>query len=220
MGSALVFDVQGVEIELTVASLREIEWRSFRPNFFLVVEPGVLEQAPQRRVAAARLDAAARQADPGRARRRFPNVLTIEIREALDKVARILDRVATGVRFLGGFTVLAAIAILAGAVGAGSVRRAREIALLKTLGMTRGGVVAVFTVEYALLGLVAGVVGALGGGILAWLVVTQWLDLDWKLRAAPYAATIAASVGVSTLAVVLATAAALIRRPMDVLRDE
>jgi putative ABC transport system permease protein len=220
VGSALVFDVQGVEIELTVASLREIEWRSFRPNFFLVVEPGVLEQAPQRRVAAARLDAAARQAIQDELAVVFPNVLTIEIREALDKVARILDRVTTGVRFLGGFTVLAAIAILAGAVGAGSVRRAREIALLKTLGMTRGGVVAVFTVEYALLGLVAGVVGALGGGILAWLVVTQWLDLDWNLRAAPYAATIAASVGVSTLAVVLATAAALIRRPMDVLRDE
>ncbi|MGH7896378.1 MAG: ABC transporter permease, partial [Candidatus Binatia bacterium] len=47
VGSSLVFDVQGIEIELHVASLREIEWRSFRPNFFLMVEPGVLDAVPQ-----------------------------------------------------------------------------------------------------------------------------------------------------------------------------
>ena len=53
----------------------------------------------------------------------------------------MLDRIGLAVRFLGGFTVLAGIAILAGAVSAGSARRGREVALLKTLGMTRRGVV-------------------------------------------------------------------------------
>ncbi|MGH7899283.1 MAG: FtsX-like permease family protein, partial [Candidatus Binatia bacterium] len=126
----------------------------------------------------------------------------------------------TGVRFLGGFTVLAGIAILGGSIAAGSVRRGKEVALLKTLGMTRGGVVAVFAVEYALVGLVAGVVGALGGGVLAWLIVTGWMDLDWTFDAAPFALAIAASVTVSALAVTLASAVALVRRPMEVLRTE
>ena len=96
---------------------------------------------------------------------RFPNVTFLRIREILEKVLKVLRRISLGIRFLGGFTVVAGIAILAGAVSAGSARRGREVALLKTLGMTRRGVAATFAVEYALIGLVAGVIGAIGGSV-------------------------------------------------------
>jgi len=58
----------------------------------------------------------------------------------LDKVASMLGRLALGVRLLGSLTVLAGLAILAGAVSAGSIRRGAEVALLKTLGVTRAGI--------------------------------------------------------------------------------
>ena len=102
------------------------------------------------------------------------------MREILEKSLEVLRRIGLGIRFLGGFTVLAGIAILAGAVSAGSARRGREVALLKTLGMTRRGVAGAFAVEYALIGLVAGVIGAVGGTVLAWGVVTRGFEMPWS----------------------------------------
>ena len=46
IGDTLVFDVQGVEIKTRVASLREVDWKRFQTNFFVVFPTGVLEHAP------------------------------------------------------------------------------------------------------------------------------------------------------------------------------
>ncbi len=220
IGSTLTFDVQGVPLRLRVTSLRTVEWKTFGINFFLIVEPGVLERAPQMRVATARLPAGREQAIQDRLAAAFPNVMLLRIREILEKIGAILDRIGLGIRLLGGFTVAAGIAILAGAISAGSARRGREVALLKTLGMTRRGVVLVFSVEYALIGLVAGAIGATGGGVLAWAVLTRGMDTPWSFHPAPYAVALAATVALSVLAGVAASAGALSRRPIDVLRME
>ena len=53
LGDMLTFDVQGVPFDLKLTSLRRVEWRSFSLNFFVVVEPGALEDAPSFRFAAA-----------------------------------------------------------------------------------------------------------------------------------------------------------------------
>jgi putative ABC transport system permease protein len=173
LGSKVVFDVQGVPIEMTVTSLRKVGWRSFGINFFLVAEPGVLDDAPQRRVAAAKLPDGNEQAAQDRIAAEFPTIVVLRVRDIVEKVGKLLDKIGLGVRILGGFAIAAGIAILAGAVGASASRRGREVALLKTLGATRAGVVSIFSVEFALLGLVAGIIGTVGGGILAWAVITK-----------------------------------------------
>ena len=64
----------------------------------------------------------------------------LRVRPILEKVADVLARLAFGVRALGSFTILTGLVILAGAVATTALRRAREAALLKTLGVTRAGV--------------------------------------------------------------------------------
>jgi putative ABC transport system permease protein len=135
-------------------------------------------------------------------------------------VLKVLRRISLGIRFLGGFTVVAGIAILAGAVSAGSARRGREVALLKTLGMTRRGVATTFAVEYALIGLVAGGIGAAGGVALAWGVVTQGFRLPWVLDAGPLTIALVASVLLTVVAGLAASLRSLQRRPIEVLRTE
>jgi len=220
LGSVLAFDVQGVPLELTVTSLRSVDWGTFGINFFFVVEPGVLDAAPQQRLAAVRLAPEATQRVQDQLAAEYPNVTLIQIRQILEKIIAVLQRISLAVRFLGGFTVLAGIAILAGAVSASAARRGREVALLKTLGFTRAGVAAVFSVEYAALGLVAGAIGALGGGALAWAVLTGPMELEWSWFPAPFFAALA---GMTVLAVaggLAASAGALRRRPIEVLRRE
>lgn len=210
IGSVLRFDVQGLPFELTVTSLRQVEWQSFGINFFLVVEPGVLEDAPHFRLAAARLpDVASEFALQTELGRDLPNVTLLRVRPLLEKLAAVTNRIAAGVSALGSFTAFTGLLILIGAVGAGALRRSREAALLKVLGVTRAGVRALFAVEYALLGAVAGLIGTAGGYALAaaFLARTPGLELELPWSAAPL------YVGASVLAATLAGLAAS-RRPL------
>ncbi len=79
---------------------------------------------------------------------RRDSVTVMKVGGGLGRVRAALGRLGLGVRFLGAFTMIAGIIILAGAISAGTVQRGREVALLKTLGVTRLGVVAMFSVEY------------------------------------------------------------------------
>lgn len=220
VGSRLGFDIQGVPLELAVTSLRTVRWETFRINFFLVVEPGVLETAPQFRVAAARLPLDREQSFQDLLSARYPNITLLRIREILEKIAGVLGRLGVGVRFLGGFTVLAGLAILAGSVSAGAARRGREVALLKTLGQTRAGVLAAFTVEYVCLGLAAGFIGAAAGGVLAWVVVTQGMEIDWVFYPRTFFFTVLASAALTAIAGNAASLRALSQRPITVLRRQ
>ncbi|HET9225889.1 MAG TPA: FtsX-like permease family protein, partial [Thermoanaerobaculia bacterium] len=201
-------------------SVRTVDWQTFGINFFLVVEPGVLENAPQLRLAATRLPRGNEQKVQDALAAAYPNVTLIRIREVLEKIAGVLERIGVGIRFLGGFTVLAGIAILGGAVSAGSARRGREVALLKTLGMTRPGVAGAFAIEYALIGLVAGVIGAAGAAVLSYMVVTRGFELEWALQLWPVAVALAGTVILAVAAGLASSARALERRPIEVLRAE
>jgi len=218
VGSTLTFDLQGVPLELAVTSLRSVDWSTFGINFFLVVEPGVLEAAPQHRIAAVRLPAGAEARVQDRVTAAFPNVTVLQIREILDKVVAVIRALAGGVRFVGTFTVLAGVAILAGAVSAGAARRRREVALLKTLGTTRGGVVAVYSVEYALVGLVAGVIGSAGAAVLSWAVLTRGMEVEWAFDPLPLAAGVLGGAALAVVAGLAASVKALRSRPLEALR--
>ena len=218
LGSKMVFDVQGVQFTLTVTSLRDVDWKSFGVNFFLVVEPGVLDNAPQMRVAAARLPRGHEQEIQDRLAAAVPNVTMLQVREIVERVAALLDRIGLAIRILGGFAVTAGIAILGGAVSAGAARRGREVALLKTLGATRAGVEGIYAIEFGLIGAVAGTVGTVGGTVLAWAVLTRGMELEWSFRPALTAIGPVATIVLAIVAGIFASAGALRSRPIESLR--
>jgi putative ABC transport system permease protein len=219
VGDTLVFDVQGVEIELLVSSIRTVDWGQFTINFFLVVEPGALDNAPRFRIAAARIPQSTEVGLQDQLAATFPNVTLLRLREVLEKVASVLEQVGFGVRLLGGFTVLAGIAILGGAISAREVRRGREVALYKTLGMTRAQVAVVFAVEYALVGLVAGAIGAAGAVVLAYSVTRFGMDINWAWAPVSTIGAVVLTVILSVVAGLLTSVRALAVRPLAVLRQ-
>ncbi len=220
LGSTLDFDIQGVELRLHVTSIREVDWSTFGINFFLVAEPGVLEEAPQHRIAAARLDGASALDLQDRLAAEFPNITVIQIREVLERVSDIIERLGVGIRWLGALTVLVGLAILSGAVTAGAVHRGKEVALLKTIGMTRRQIVAGFATEYAMIGLVAGTVGTVGATVLAYFVLTQGMEVSWSAAPTSYLVSILGTVALSVIAGLAASIAPLRRRPVEALRHD
>jgi putative ABC transport system permease protein len=178
LGARIVFDLQGVPIELVVTSLRSVEWESFGINFFLVAEPGAFDAAPHSLLAAANVAPEAEQRVQDRVSATLSNVTVIRVRAILEKVRRVLERSGLAVQVLGGFTALVGLVLLAGVASLGALRRAREAALWKVLGLTRSGVARLFALEFALLGLVGAFLGALGACTLAWAFFEHVLELD------------------------------------------
>ena len=219
LGSTLRFDLQGLPLEVVVTSLREVEWESFEINFFIVVEPGLLEQAPQVRLAAARVPPEAEAQLQDELLAGFPNVTLLRVRPILERVADLLERIALGVQVLGAFTVLAGILILAGAVVATRLGRAREVALLKTMGLTRVRVVRLFATEFALSGAVAALLGALGAAGLAWGFLEKVVQLEASLSLGVLAVSFALTVGMAVLAGLAASRRALAASPLETLRS-
>jgi len=160
LGDQLEWDVQGLMMMTQVASLRAVEWRRLEPNFFVVFPAGVLEPAPKFYVGASRV---ATPADSARVQQAvvsaLPNVSAIDIQLVMETLDGIFEKVQFVIQFMAFFTVATGIIVLAGAVMSGRFQRLREVVLLRTLGASSRQLWQIQMVEYAVLGVLAAVVG-------------------------------------------------------------
>jgi putative ABC transport system permease protein len=219
LGDEIVWDVQGLALTTRVASLRQVEWARFEPNFFVVFPEGPLEAAPQTFLTLTRIDdTAARARFQRRIVESFPNVTAVDLSQIQQAVEGIVGRVSLAIRFMALFSLGAGAAVLAGAVAATRQQRLREGALLKALGATRAQVLRVATAEYAALGALAAVAAATLSAAAAWAVVRFRFEAHFALPAPPLLA-MAAGLVLLTVAVGLASSAEAFRRPpLEVLR--
>jgi putative ABC transport system permease protein len=221
VGDEIVWDVQGVLLPTRVASLREVEWARFEPNFFVVFAPGALEQAPRTYVTLTRIE---RAADRGTFQRsiaeRLPNVTSVDLSSVQETLERLLDRVVLAIRFMALFTLGTGTLVLVGALATSRFQRIREGALLRTLGATRAQLFRIVLSEYLSLGLLAAVVALLLAGVAGWALARFVFEGRFTLPLLPLAGLGGAVVAL-TVAVGLANSREVLRRPpLEVLRAE
>jgi putative ABC transport system permease protein len=189
LGDRLVFDVGGRRVAGTVTSLREVHWDSFNVNFFVVGTPALLSGQPATYVTSFHLPAERLDLLPELSRR-FPSVTVIDVGAVLGQVRAMADQAARALEYVLAFTLAAGVIVLLAAVQASRDVRAREIAVLRTLGASRRSLYAMLAVEYAVLGLLAGTVAAAGALGTAWLISEAVLGLSYvpSLRLLPLGA--------------------------------
>ncbi|MBV9775004.1 MAG: FtsX-like permease family protein, partial [Gemmatimonadetes bacterium] len=221
LGDRITWDVQGVEILTQVASVREVDWARFEPNFFVVFPTRALEGAPQTWVLMARASTAAERARIQRdVVRRFPNVAALDLTDVQAALDDVLDRIALVIRFLAGFSIATGIVVLLGAVSVSRLQRIRESVLLRTLGATRRQIGSILLVEYALLGLLAAVVG------IGLATAAGWALARWAFHLS-YAVPVLSLLGLGAAMALLAmfvgwwgSRETFRRTPLEALREE
>ncbi|MBL9192608.1 MAG: ABC transporter permease [Opitutaceae bacterium] len=221
LGDTVEFDVQGVPMQTRVASIREVEWRRLEPNFFIVFPEGVLESAPKFFVAATRV---ATPADSARVQQAvvgaIPNVSAIDLTLILQTLDGIFSKVQFVVQFMALFTVATGVIVLAGAILSGRYQRLRETVLLRTLGATRRQLLQIQMVEYAILGVLASVVGC--GLALAASEAMARFVFETKGGFAPaiLAGAVISVVSVTLVTGLLSNRGVATHPPLEVLRQE
>lgn len=201
LGDTLTIDVAGTPQTLTVHSVRKIQWDRFRPNFFLVTPPGVLDKAE---------DAAGVQwltsfylppGDKALLRelvRSFPNVTVFDLDATLAQVRSIVERVVRAVEFVFLFALLAGLLVLLAAIEGTRHLRARETAILRTLGARTATLRAGLLAEYAVLGLIAGLVATTAAQAVAWLLAVRVFELPFAFSGTLWAVGLATGTGLVT----------------------
>jgi putative ABC transport system permease protein len=182
LGDSISIDVQGLVIDAKVTSLRKVKWTSFNPNFFIVVQPGVLEEAPKTWVANVGLEGPADEkvAIQYEISRRFPDISMVDIGRTVERVLETARQVLSPVRASAWFAVITAFLILLGLVTHNLRLRKPEIEVNKLLGADASLIRRIFISEYALIGFFAWIVGAGGALFAAAIVSTFVLEIQFR----------------------------------------
>ena len=149
----------------------------------------------------------------------YPTVTVINLADVLDRIESVVNQITFVVRFLAGFSIFAGLMILASSIASTRFRRMREAVVLKTLGATRMRIVRTFSVEFSVLGLLAGAVGVVFANILT-RVLLHRLEVGFHIE---WSATLVALIGTAVLATATGWVASyriLGLRPLEVLREE
>ena len=179
LGDQLQFDVAGETLTVEVASVRKIRWDSFRPNFFLVFPPGLLDGAAGTYMTSIYLDAAARPALTGLVRQ-FPTVSVFDVDAILKQIREIMDRASLAVQYVFLFTLVAGIVVLLAAVQATRDERRYESAIMRTLGASRRTVLQGVAAEFGALGFLSGLLASCGATVIGLVLAKRLFSLEFR----------------------------------------
>jgi putative ABC transport system permease protein len=217
VGDVLGFDVAGSRFSAKVTSLRKVDWDSFKANFFVIANPGVLEAYPASWITSFHLPAQ-RSATVNGLVRDYPNVSVIDLTAIMEQVRRISDQVSRAVEFVFLFAIAAGIVVLFAAITSTQDERIFEGAVMRTLGASRRQLVTLQLAEFLAIGTLAGSIAAVGSVALAWVLSDRVLGVPYEFNAVvPLAGVAVGAVGVA-VAGLLGTRRAIDSPPLAAIR--
>ena len=217
LGDRLTFRVAGDEVSAVINNIREVQWDSFRVNFFVVGTPAAMEAYPATVITSFYLDKS-RQGELAALIKTFPGITVIDVDALIQRVKGMMDRAASSVEYVFLFTLVAGIVVLLAAVQASRGERVKEAALLRALGAGRYKILQSLVAEFALLGLIAGLLGATAAGGIGWLLSDQVFHLKYDFNPSLWIVGVSAGVVGIGIAGVMATRSVLAVSPLQSLK--
>lgn len=179
LGDRLRFDIGGQAVDATVTSLRKLEWGSMRVNFFVILNPGLMQNMPQTWITAFHLPPS-KSSVINSLTRDYPNLTVIDVGSVIRQLQAVLDQVIAAVEFLFLFTLASGVLVLYAALAGSQDERIREAALLRALGATRSQLAQAQRIEFALVGGLAGLLAATGAAVVGWALARYAFNFEWS----------------------------------------
>ena len=220
IGDVIRVNVLGRDIDLKIANLRDIAWRTLGLNFAMVASPGLLARAPQSHIATVRTEPAAEAPVLRAVTDALPNVSGIRVADVLGALAALVSKIAAALAATGTVTLAAGALVLMGAVAAGQRRRIADAVVLKAVGATAGQIRAAWLTEFGVIGVAAGILAALVGTAASWAVTRFVMHADWVFLPGVLLATVGGCTVLMLLFGYVGTESALRVRAGPLLRNE
>jgi putative ABC transport system permease protein len=217
LGDRLRFNVGGIERDAQVTSLRQVDWDSFQPNFYMIFEPQTLQDLPATYLTSFYLPPG-QDAELITLSRAFPSVTLLQVDALLAQLRSILAQVTLAIEYVLLFVLAAGITVLLAGLQATLDERIRQGALLRALGAERKLLISARRTEFGLLGAAAGLLAALGCELVSFLLYRYAFDMSWQPHPWLLLLPVIGALLIG-LAGVLGTRRALNASPLSVLRE-
>lgn len=181
LGDRLGFTIAAQRLEAQVTSIRKVQWESFHPNFFMILSPGTLDGFPTTYMTSFHVPAAQKPLLAALVRQ-FPAVTVLELDQLLRQVRALVQQAALAVELVLLFVLAGGLTVLYAALAASLDERFYEGAILRTFGASRARLRRSHLAEFATLGVLAGLLAAIGTEAVAYVLYTRVLELEygWK----------------------------------------
>jgi putative ABC transport system permease protein len=217
LGDELTYDIAGETFTARVSSFREVQWDSFRPNFFMVFSPGTLNDATGTYITSVHIPQPQKSMMLGFVRQ-FPEVTAIDLDAILTQVRGVMDKASLAVQYVFAFTLLAGVTVLLAAIQSTRDERRYESAMLRTLGASRRVVLQGVAAEFTTLGLLSGTLAAVGATAAGYFLATRVFNLDYNFDITVWAVGLVAGATLVGVSGTLATRSVVNHPPVATLR--
>jgi putative ABC transport system permease protein len=206
-GDDIEFEVQGVPVEAKITSVRKVRWTDFNPNFFMVLQPGAIDDAPKTYLASVYLDSDLKNRDELKSRTQydlvhdFPDLSVIDVGRTLDKILEIVRSILGPLKVAAAIAVLMSFLILIGVITHNLVLRGPELDIQKLLGANTAYIRRLIVSEYLILAAGAAILGsafAIGlTAVVTSLIFEIQMRIDVEALLFSLAATLLLTAGLS-----------------------
>ncbi|WP_142501739.1 putative ABC transporter permease subunit YbbP [Klebsiella sp. 2680] len=177
-GDNLTFTGDTQNFSAKVTSVRKVDWESLRPNFFFIFPPGALDGQPQSWLTSFRWDNGNGMLT--QLNRAFPTVSLLDIGAILQQIGQVLTQVSRALEVMVVLVTACGILLLLAQVQVGMRQRHQELVVWRTLGAGKSLLRTTLWAEFAQLGVVSGVVAAIGAEVALALLQSKIFDFPWS----------------------------------------
>lgn len=218
LGDRLTYIIAGETLVAPVTSLRSVQWDTFRPNFFILTPPGVLEKYPASYITSFYLPKQQFSLLDDLVKT-FPNLTVIDISAVMNHIRTIMDRVHLAVEYVFLFTLIAGLTVLYAAIQSTHDQRLHDNAVLRALGASRWRLLLGLATEFLTLGVLAGTIAAIAAYGLGYWLATEVFQLAYSFNLSiMIAGALGGGLGIG-VAGLLGTRSVLAHPPLHVLRE-
>jgi putative ABC transport system permease protein len=183
LDDVIQFDVQGIPVSGKIINIRKVRWNSFQPNFYILFQDGVLNDAPKTYLASIpNVPDASRQKFQFELVKKFPNISILNIKEIVDQVLFISQRVSFAINFMAYLSILTGFIVVYSVVRNEAGSRKWEINLVKVLGGKHSEVRSIFIIEFGFLSIFATLTAILLSLIFSYILSVSIFGHLWELH--------------------------------------
>jgi putative ABC transport system permease protein len=179
VGDRLGFLVGSQPLEAEVTSIRELDWQTMQPNFFLVFPPKLLADYPATFMTSFHLNRE-NKLFLNEFIRQFPTITVIEMDMVIEQIRTIVNQVTAAIELVLIVILLAGGLVLIAGVQASVDSRMQESAILRAVGAKRSLILGGLAIEFSTLGLFAGLLATIAAEISVAILQTFVLDMSYS----------------------------------------
>ena len=181
LGDRLEFEVNQQLVSAEVSSFRSVRWDNMQPNFFIIFSPGTIDHLGATFLSTVLMERAQKILLNDLVQL-FPTIVVIEIDALIEQIQNIIAQVTSAIELISVLVLVSGGLVLLACVNATLDERFHENAILRTLGAGKKLILTSLLIEFASIGMVAGVIATLGAEASLYYLQEQVFEQDFHFH--------------------------------------